>query len=65
MKQVVDKSGSVIPGLFKDGSGAIIVDNPIALKRNQNQKQSMDSLLSRIERLEAMLNATLNKDNKE
>ena len=66
MKQkVIDKNGSVVQGLYRDTTGALVVDDKSAYNKSITVKQNIDSMLSRIDRLETMLAAVLNNINKE
>lgn len=65
MIKVMDKNGYVVQGLFRDTTGALVVDDKSSYNKSITIKQNIDSMLSRIDRLETMLNQVLNSTNKD
>jgi len=58
MKRVLDSSGERIPGLFRDSSGALIVDDQRSLakyKSQQSKEKELIELRSKVEELSSMM----------
>lgn len=59
MKQVVDRNGGVIKGLFRTESGSILVDDPSALQKSQLSQAAFESLSNEVQTLKNQINEIL------
>lgn len=70
MLRVKDENGNIVPGLFKDSLGAIVVKNDSEYNRYLNEKkqqQTISNLTDQIAELKELVNnllltANINKD---
>ena len=64
MKQVINKDGEPIRGLFRNSDGSIVVNDPQAYNKaiiELNREKEFDDMKNRVNRMEDMINLIYKK----